>query len=216
MNPYIILDLHVGCSEEEITIAYRKKAKECHPDVGGDAAAFSILAAAVGILRDPRKRKLFDEFGIIMDMHEDTIQRKVNTIFSELVSAWIDRQLMQEEDINISVFFEKGYAQTIRKLDNSIANSEKQLRYLKKRKENVISKDPENKVKHIIEAKMNSLSSSMKAMEEEKYIFTLVKELCGQYESVEEEQISKRSMFFSTPTSPDDFIRRMMTQTYGV
>jgi DnaJ-class molecular chaperone len=54
-------------SEQEIKQAYRKAAKKYHPDVNpGDKKAedkFKDVNAAFEVLSDPRKKKLYDEFG---------------------------------------------------------------------------------------------------------------------------------------------------------
>ena len=64
---YQRLDVKRGASAEEIKKAYRKKAKQFHPDHNpGDKAAeekFKQLNEAFEVLSDEKKRKLYDEFG---------------------------------------------------------------------------------------------------------------------------------------------------------
>lgn len=64
---YQRLDVKRGASAEEIKKAYRKKAKQYHPDHNpGDKAAeekFKQLNEAFEVLSDEKKRKLYDEFG---------------------------------------------------------------------------------------------------------------------------------------------------------
>jgi DnaJ-class molecular chaperone len=61
---YSILQVKRGASADEIRTAYRKLAKELHPDLHpGDKAAeekFKLLSAAFAILGDPEKRKRYD------------------------------------------------------------------------------------------------------------------------------------------------------------
>lgn len=58
-------DLGVGpdAFDEEINAAYRKAAKQQHPDAGGDPEAFARLSRAVAVLRDPARRAEYDATG---------------------------------------------------------------------------------------------------------------------------------------------------------
>ncbi|MCI8785926.1 MAG: J domain-containing protein [Eubacterium sp.] len=65
MNPYQILGVSQTDNEETIKKAYRKAAKECHPDTHpGDRRAeerFKEISEAYRILSDRQKRKEYDE-----------------------------------------------------------------------------------------------------------------------------------------------------------
>jgi len=62
-NPYNTLNVKENATEEEIKKAYRKKATEQHPDIGGDEEEFKKSAEAYAIIGNPKKRKQFDETG---------------------------------------------------------------------------------------------------------------------------------------------------------
>lgn len=59
-NPYRVLGVHSGASQQDITRAYRRAAQRVHPDTQPNdpqaAAQFQILADAYDVLRDPRRR----------------------------------------------------------------------------------------------------------------------------------------------------------------
>src|SRR3546814_14013596 len=63
-DPYTVLGVARGASHEDVRKAYRKLAKELHPDrnPGNDAAAdrFKEISAAYDILGDADKRGKFD------------------------------------------------------------------------------------------------------------------------------------------------------------
>ena len=64
---YEILGVDKNATDEEIKRAYRKKAKECHPDLHPDdkeaVERFKELNEANEVLSDPQKRARYDQFG---------------------------------------------------------------------------------------------------------------------------------------------------------
>lgn len=63
---YQILGVGRGASEGEIKKAYRRLAKQYHPDVNKDKQAeekFKEISEAYGVLSDSKKRKQYDTFG---------------------------------------------------------------------------------------------------------------------------------------------------------
>ena len=64
---YEVLGVSKDATEAEIKSAYRKKAKECHPDLHPDdkdaAERFREVNEANEVLSDPEKRKRYDQFG---------------------------------------------------------------------------------------------------------------------------------------------------------
>src|ERR1700754_4580016 len=63
---YEVLGVPRGASTEEIRSAYRRLARENHPDVSKDpdaSARFSEISEAYEVLRDPEKRAQYDRLG---------------------------------------------------------------------------------------------------------------------------------------------------------
>ncbi len=66
-DPYAILGVARDADEASLRKAYRKLARELHPDVNPDNPAaedrFKAVSEAYSVLSDPDKRKAYDEFG---------------------------------------------------------------------------------------------------------------------------------------------------------
>src|SRR6266542_1821157 len=64
---YDLLGLQRGADEAAIKAAYRRLAKECHPDRQGGCknaeARFKAVNEAYDVLKDPQKRAAYDRFG---------------------------------------------------------------------------------------------------------------------------------------------------------
>jgi molecular chaperone DnaJ len=62
-NLYDTLGVPKNASADEIKKAYRKLAREHHPDQGGDETRFKEIQGAYDVLSDPEKRQQYDAFG---------------------------------------------------------------------------------------------------------------------------------------------------------
>jgi molecular chaperone DnaJ len=60
---YEILGVSRDADEDEIKRAYRRRARELHPDAGGDPEAFKELTAAYEVLKNPQARGNYDHYG---------------------------------------------------------------------------------------------------------------------------------------------------------
>jgi curved DNA-binding protein CbpA len=63
IDPYAMLGVARQADGEAVKSAYRKLAKSAHPDSGGDAEVFGRLQACYDLLKDPVRRKVYDDTG---------------------------------------------------------------------------------------------------------------------------------------------------------
>jgi DnaJ family protein C protein 9 len=69
---YDVLGIAKTASAVEIKKAYYKKARQCHPDHGGDTEQFQLLGRAYEILSDEKKRNSYDRTGRV-DFYTDML-----------------------------------------------------------------------------------------------------------------------------------------------
>jgi DnaJ-class molecular chaperone len=62
-DPYALLGVARDASPDDLKRAFRTRARELHPDTGGDAEAFRKLVEAYDLLRDPASRARHDRRG---------------------------------------------------------------------------------------------------------------------------------------------------------
>ncbi len=60
---YELLDVPRTANGDELKRAYRRKAREHHPDAGGDGDTFKAVTHAYQVLSDPDRRARYDRFG---------------------------------------------------------------------------------------------------------------------------------------------------------
>lgn len=66
LSLYRALGLEKGATESEVKKAYYKKALKCHPDKNPEPSAaeeFKTISKANDVLRDEKKRKIYDKLG---------------------------------------------------------------------------------------------------------------------------------------------------------
>ena len=102
-NPYSTLGVAKNATADTIKRAYKQKAKEHHPDRGGDTNKFAEISNAYDILKDPDKRAYFDQTGSTNQQQGFTSQQgfNFNDIFSQMFTQQHQRQ--PESRINISI-----------------------------------------------------------------------------------------------------------------
>jgi len=60
-DPYAVLAVARDADQATIHSAYREAVRRTHPDAGGNAAAFEAVQEAYDLLRDPARRRAWDD-----------------------------------------------------------------------------------------------------------------------------------------------------------
>lgn len=76
-NLYDVLGIGKNATPKDVRRAYREKAKETHPDTGGDTETFAEVNEAWEVLNDPVKRAQYDSTGTYL-RDEDVLTRAQN------------------------------------------------------------------------------------------------------------------------------------------
>lgn len=98
-NYYIILGIPKNSSQEDIRAAYRRLAKEYHPDhYGKDQAPFQTLQEAYAILSNPKSRKSYDH----SLQPKSRVRNPVRHASKEQFADINIEPLIPESDINFS------------------------------------------------------------------------------------------------------------------
>lgn len=97
---YRWLGVKPGASSEEVKDAYREKAKQAHPDRGGDPEDFKRISAAYEVLSNPQKRDEYDSHGNFRRVSKYTIQKALLGIFTEVFKARATKYLRRYKSHN--------------------------------------------------------------------------------------------------------------------
>lgn len=87
MNPYEVLGVPRNATDKQIKLAYKRRAKKLHPDVGGDPEEFLKLQHSYLVLSDPKQRSKYDNDGTIEDdIEQDGAINLLVNIFNEVLN----------------------------------------------------------------------------------------------------------------------------------
>lgn len=90
---YKILEVSPNASAAEIKRAYRRKAKELHPDMSGeDAKQFHVLYTAYEVLSDVHKRSMFDMAAAVSQRYEKGNKSEESFNYRAWLSARTDEE----------------------------------------------------------------------------------------------------------------------------
>lgn len=96
--------------------AYRAKARKHHPDIGGDTASFQAIQRAYSILKDPKKRADYDQFGDASESM-DAGSRAEQDLIALIVRAAVE---LDSKHVNILDRIREGLRNQRREVESKI------------------------------------------------------------------------------------------------
>lgn len=90
MDLYAELKVKRGASAAAIKAAYRRRAKELHPDKGGTTEAFDRLARAYDVLSDPAMREHYDRTGEVDEKAPDNARANAVQIIAGFIARMVE------------------------------------------------------------------------------------------------------------------------------
>lgn len=144
-NFYDALGIDEDADTNKIKEAYRKKAKETHPDKGGDAYVFASIAFAYKVLSDPDARKEYDRFG---STSEDNDKEKAATLHLKSLIQNAVKQICKESSsryIKLSQIVNKSLKQQIEQTKVNIHDVKQTIKALEKQLHKVVKRKKKDK-----------------------------------------------------------------------
>lgn len=160
IDPYAVLGVEKTADKKGIRRAYRKRAKQAHPDSGGSSEKFGALNLAHDILMDDKRREKYDVTGDI----EETTPNNANSAAVNIIAIAFTAVLQECAQRGQSPL-EIDVAQAVKQeLKNMFAEHHKQLRILRTMLEmdtklsgRFKTPEPDNIFEHIINNRLRSL-----------------------------------------------------------
>jgi len=127
-DPYKTLGVGEQATTDEIKKAFRKKAKEFHPDKNGNADQFSEVAFAYRLLMDPEKRNRYDSTG---DASERDMQTDVFNAIGTALLQIIEQTKPNVEYTNILQLLRLHFDKSRQGCMNALQACERDIKNLK-------------------------------------------------------------------------------------
>ena len=93
---YNLLGVEHDATQSDIAAAYRRKAKKCHPDVGGEPKAFLAIAHAYSVLSDAERRERYDRDGDADTVRQHTHVQYAVSMFATVCQNMVGRRHMHQ------------------------------------------------------------------------------------------------------------------------
>ena len=185
MNPYEMLGVAIDATNDEITTAYRSKAKLSHPDAGGSSEEFNEYTKAYKLLIDSKSRAKYDTTG---EANEDEINNDytlvvnmiMNNIYSAIATA--ESRSINPASIDILAGVATGIKNHIASLENSVGAYHNQRNNLRRCAARMLKKSQgRNIISTALESRAKDILKSIDALKQDVALNRQALELLSDY-----------------------------------
>ncbi len=188
---YKVLGVEKSASAQEIKRAFREKASENHPDTNPDRGdMMALINGAYRVLKDPEKRKIYDETG---QVHQNSREDRIQTILHEFLFKvaegcdTMDQALKQTESMMIDV---------IRKGNASLDDNKRKIRILEKKRKAYVYKGKSPDIFGAkLEDQIDSLQKTNQNLKEELSLVEEASKLLKDYEALDQQEVRPMSHY---------------------
>lgn len=183
MNHYETLELATDATQEEVTLAYRRKAAQHHPDKGGDKDEFQRVEAAGACLRDPERRAQYDATG--NDGRGPAGPPKEQRIYSMIVQAWMTAADPLDRPGKQIAAVLKDLAQGRRELEKKEPELRSRLEKLETRFGLVESGSENNAYEDALRGHIAAINSQLTQLADTREVMTVMQDMVKAYKLTE-------------------------------
>lgn len=173
---YDILNIKKGATKKEIKDAFREKAKQNHPDKGGDENKMKEIVKAYTVLNDDNKRKRYDDTG-----QEDAEQDFESRFFATVNQIFM--QIVDNKDVDTTDLigeFKKVLKQTEKNLHDHKKQQKERITKLEKVKKRLKTKG-NSVILTVVEGHISTCQQSLADIDNEIDYCTKVMAVCDEY-----------------------------------
>lgn len=162
--PYEILGVEKSSTDDEIDRAYRRMAKQHHPDSNGtgDTTQFKMIVFAYEILKDCERRRLYDEFGETEPRKNATAEMLasiLNGVLQEIIESGRDF-----EKVDVVKQMTDEIKRAIKNLKERSAKAEKKAEKFRSAADRMIVDDGDNILRSALLEPAKQMEAEMAAM----------------------------------------------------
>lgn len=211
-NPYDILGVDKNASQEDIKKAFKDKAKNTHPDRGGNEEEFKKIAEANMILSDPERRKYYDQTGSTKNHRPSFEQRLVDHLDKAIVAAIENCEISMIKKFNIVTEIINSNKQQISKFNKEINNITRKKQTLEEFVRRLSKKDKGSSdlLKASISNRMQMMDLTIDNIRQEIDFLENVEKFLKEYEYRvdKEEKKEKNESWYRVEGTLDDFMAK--------